>query len=81
MLGFIKRWRDGRKLEQVIAEYEACPSTAAFGKGTLRTVVRELKPSMTPGEILALITLILQLIAELRGVVKDVVDRVRASRP
>ena len=81
MFGFIQRWRDDRKLEQVIAKHEATPTVIRFGRRTLRTVVKQLRPSMTPGEILGLITMILQLIVELQGVVKDIVDRVRASRP
>ena len=81
MFGFVQRWRDGRKLEQVIVTHEATPAASIFGRRTLRAVVQELRPSMTPGEILGIITLILQLIVELRGVVSDIVDRVRASRP
>ena len=81
MFGFIKRWRDEYRLDEAILKHEATPAASIFGRRTLRAVVQELRPSMTPGEILGIITLILQLIVEFRGVVKDVVDRVRASRP
>jgi len=76
----IRDWLNDRALEKAVAGYEAAPEVARFGRGTLRMVVSRLRPEMSPGEILSLLTVLLELIRALSGVVDDIVEAVRRRR-
>jgi hypothetical protein len=90
-MSIIGTWLDTRALNRVVAgherQYDTLPTAQRFGRGTLRMVVARLRDpdvmggaAMTPGEILGLITLILQLIVDLRGIVSEIVDAIRRAR-
>lgn len=89
MFGFLNRWRDDRLLEHIVRRHEEeAPVTyaAAFGRGTLRMVVRQLRhpvdgtKGMSPTDILSLIAVILQLITQFQGVIEEIVKRIRELR-
>ena len=88
MLRAIIDWLDGRALERAVAGYESeyPTSRAAFmrvPRGTLREVIRRLRgpeANMSPGEILTLLALILELLTDLAGAVDAIVERIRQRK-